>query len=339
MHILLPLLAVSAFLMSEISNYTRASFEVERVVLIVLVGLVAVATHAASHVIAASRYGTETRELVLAPWGEYNAIDAPPTPEAALNTHLSGIMANSLVCAVSACILWAAGDASISEMLVPLDSQVLLQNHDHRIVIRWAFCLNYCLVLINLVPAAPFDGSRILKAALQLVMPQLSQESIRTIVITTSRVVGVLFLAIALGLGPGDRRGFIPAWFPFTMLGIIALFPFESGSTNRARATPPRVRKEPPEEVDDESSAEDNLDFEPQAIDEEFGDGPFAQWLEERRENERVRRKEQDASDDGRVDEILARLHQLGPESLSAEDRGVLQRVSDRLRRRKQNRS
>ncbi len=46
------------------------------------------------------------------------------------------------------------------EMLVPLDSRVLLERNSHLLVVRWAFCLNYCLVVMNLIPASPFDGSR-----------------------------------------------------------------------------------------------------------------------------------------------------------------------------------
>ena len=74
----------------------------------------------------------------------------------------------------------------------------------------------------------------------------------------------------------------------------------------------------------------------------EWEDGPFAQWLEEKRELERTRRedaKESEIADERRVDEILMRLHDRGPQSLSAEDRQVLQRVSDRLRKRKEKKS
>jgi Zn-dependent protease len=344
LHITVPLLVLCAFLMSEISIYTRASFEIERVVLIVLLGLVAVATHAASHVMAAARQGIETRELVLAPWGEFHAIESPPTAEAALNTQLSGIMANALVCATSALILWLAGDRTISEMLVPLDSRVLLERNSHLLVVRWAFCLNYCLVVMNLIPASPFDGSRILKAALHLVFPRWNDDTIHNTVLITGRLVGLLLIGIAISLGTGDGRGLVPAWFPLILLGIVALFSFETpGIASPPLAKPVLVYRkseleQPVPEHAELETAVDRSDYEP-PFPEDLQDGPFAQWLQERRESERLRRQESEANDDRRADEILERLHTLGAESLSSEDRQVLERVSDRLRRRKENRS
>jgi hypothetical protein len=102
--------------------------------------------------------------------------------------------------------------------------------------------------------------------------------------------------------------------------------------------TPPAKPARPP--IDDELSEDSDSSLEiPGAEEVEWEDGPFAQWLEEKRELERNRRqelKQGELADERRVDEILARLHERGPQSLSAEDRQVLQRVSDRLRRRQQ---
>jgi stage IV sporulation protein FB len=351
LHITLPLLVLCAFLMSELSIYRRASFEIERVAFIVLLGLVAVAIHAASHVMAAARQGIVTSELILAPWGEFTPVESPSTAEAALNTQLSGIMANALMCAVSAMILWLAGDASIGEMLVPLDSRVLLQSNNHLIVIRWAFCLNYCLVLMNLIPASPFDGGRILKAALHLVMPHLSHDTVRLVTLITGRVAGVLLITLAIAVGQGDGRGLLPAWFPLTVLGIVALFSFEAPTLPgslliAARGTDRQpifkslnnTAELPPERADEWEPRAGAQSPEPSRPD-DMHEGPFAQWLQERRASERLRRQELERNDESRADEILARLHQQGPEALSAEDRRVLERVSDRIRRRQEKQS
>jgi hypothetical protein len=62
--------------------------------------------------------------------------------------------------------------------------------------------------------------------------------------------------------------------------------------------------------------------------------GPLVRWWRRRGEARQQRRREIEAQEDGRVDEILARVHQAGLESLSAEDRELLQRVSARYRHR-----
>jgi stage IV sporulation protein FB len=206
------------------------------------------------------------------------------------------------------------------------------------IVVRWMFCMNYCLVLINLIPAAPFDGGRILRSLLRLSLPKLDNEAISHSVKITGRIVGVALIAVAIGLGQGDQRGLFPAWFPLTVLGVIALFAAESSSA--ALLPPPKRPFRPPIDEDDDFSEESDSNSNlPGAEEVEWEDGPFAQWLEEKRELERNRRqelKQGELADERRVDEILARLHERGPQALSNEDRQVLQRVSDRLRRRQQ---
>jgi Zn-dependent protease len=339
LHVTLVLVMVCALLLCEsIGTYWRASFTFDRVVLIILLGLISVAAHAASHVVSAAQRGWESREIILAPWGEWSGLSLPEKAESALPLHLVGIVSNVFICAISAILLWLHGDTSISEMLVPLDSQLLLQKNHQLIVVRWLFCVNYCLVLMNLIPAAPFDGERILRALLRLSRPKLNSEEVYNCVKITGRIVGLLLIAVAIGLGQGDIRGLFPAWFPLTVLGMIALFAAETP----VPPAKPAVRPAQPEadELRDEPLDDDSDAASAEVV--EWEDGPFAQWLEEKRELERTRRQEaqlSEVADERRVDEILARLHARGPQSLSAEDRQVLQRVSDRLRRRKEKKS
>jgi Zn-dependent protease len=340
LHVTLVLVMLCTLLLCESTGtYWRASFTFDRVVLIMLLGLVSVGAHAASHIVSAARRGWETTELILAPWGEWSGIGPTSKTEGTLHLHLAGIVTNVFLCAVSALVLWLHGDTSISEMLVPLDSQLLLEKNHQLIVIRWLFCVNYCLVLMNLIPATPFDGGRILQALLRQSLPDLSDEAIGHCVNVTGRIVGLLLIIVAIGLGQGDIRGLFPAWFPLTVLGVIALFAGEvpSPAPKHAPSKPqvPAIDDNPADDTNSDSgfSSSDAIEWE---------DGPFAQWLEEKRDLERARRHESQQSelaDENRVDEILARLHEQGPQALSPDDRQVLHRVSERLRRRKKNKA
>ena len=62
-------------------------------------------------------------------------------------------------------------------------------------------------------------------------------------------------------------------------------------------------------------------------------EGPFAQWLQERRESTRKSKVETEQQEERKADEILARLHEKGIQSLSVDDRTLLERVSARIRR------
>jgi hypothetical protein len=204
---------------------------------------------------------------------------------------------------------------------------------------------------MNLIPASPFDGGRILKAALHLVMPHLSHDTVRFVTLITGRVAGVLLITLAIAVGQGDGRGLLPAWFPLTVLGIVALFSFEAPTLPgslliAARGTDRQpifnslnnTAELPPERADEWEPRAGAQVPEPSRPD-DMHEGPFAQWLQERRASERLRRQELERNDESRADEILARLHQQGPEALSAEDRRVLERVSDRIRRRQEKQS
>jgi stage IV sporulation protein FB len=74
---------------------------------------------------------------------------------------------------------------------------------------------------------------------------------------------------------------------------------------------------------------------------ERSGDGPrrrepnlVQKWLERRREEKRRRAREIEEEEERRVDEILARVKDVGLEALSPEERALLHRVSERYRNR-----
>jgi hypothetical protein len=64
--------------------------------------------------------------------------------------------------------------------------------------------------------------------------------------------------------------------------------------------------------------------------------GPFRRWLEERRQARLQHQRDLEEEEERQVDEILGRLHEFGMESLSGEERSLLQRVSQRYRHRQE---
>ena len=64
--------------------------------------------------------------------------------------------------------------------------------------------------------------------------------------------------------------------------------------------------------------------------------GPIVSWWDRRRRDREDRQRLQEAAEDGRVDEILSRVHEGGIDSLSAEERDILRRASLRYRNRDQ---
>jgi hypothetical protein len=62
--------------------------------------------------------------------------------------------------------------------------------------------------------------------------------------------------------------------------------------------------------------------------------GSVRRWLARRRHERMMQRLQQERDEEELVDVVLARLHSLGPQSLSHEDKALLERVSARYRQR-----
>ena len=67
-----------------------------------------------------------------------------------------------------------------------------------------------------------------------------------------------------------------------------------------------------------------------------FETGSYEKISQQRRQQREVRRQAREAEEDQRVDEILGRLHEMGMENLSSDERALLKRASARYRSREQ---
>jgi hypothetical protein len=130
---------------------------------------------------------------------------------------------------------------------------------------------------------------------------------------------------------PGSIEGPkpVPLWMPLVLLAIVLFFSakieveklreqelgeqqwlgydFSEGYTSLERSHEPEPEREP---------------------------GPLGRWIRRRQQVRAHRRRIAEEEEEWRVDDILARLHQSGIESLSSKDRALLHRVSARYRER-----
>jgi hypothetical protein len=120
----------------------------------------------------------------------------------------------------------------------------------------------------------------------------------------------------------------LPTWFA---LVVLAIFLFFSAQHERQRPAP-RVDNDDQPFGYDFSQGYTSLE---RSFDEAHDDaGPISRWLEERREARQKKQQEVEQEEDRRMDELLARICVQGIESLSAEERLLLERVSARYRQR-----
>lgn len=151
------------------------------------VGLIgSIALHEAGHVLVARRYGVATREIVLTPVGGSSRLQRRPTPQQELRIALAG-PAVSLMVAALLLALPGVGDGLASGTA------------RDRVWLGALALGNLLLGTLNLLPAPPFDGGRVLRAILAERVPPLTAARLTT---TAGRVLAA-GLALA-GLASGQ---------------------------------------------------------------------------------------------------------------------------------------
>ncbi|MCY3929113.1 MAG: site-2 protease family protein [Acidobacteria bacterium] len=138
---------------------------------LVVVGLLAsVVLHELGHALTARRYGIETREIVLTPIGGVARLDGYPQGLAELAIAAAGPLVNLALAMVLFFGLLVAG-------LPPWGAGAVVDLHS---ALQWLLFGNLCLFALNLLPAFPLDGGRILRSALSFLLGQERATKIAT---------------------------------------------------------------------------------------------------------------------------------------------------------------
>jgi Zn-dependent protease len=274
------------------------------------------------------RLGGKVEEIVLGPFGSWEPIESLPDARRELFAALAGPAANLAVMLLAGVLLAAVGGVNPLTMLHPLEPAKLLDGAWPLVGLKLVFWINWLLVLLNILPAAPFAGGRVLRAAVALQSPDSGPDSAAVVVALLGRAAAIVLAIIACAVYAMDQDLPAPPWFALGLLSILLFFSArQEDEATLARRREWALRNY---ELPDPGADEDGKIY---REDEEELD-VIARWREQRQEAKVRRQSELEADEERRVDEILARLHAGGLESLSPEDRAVLERVSARYRSR-----
>lgn len=276
--------------------------------------------HELAHATAAIRVGGKVDAIVVGPVGGLVPPRVPDEPEVHLFVALAGPIVHLLLAVVAAIVLAANGDTQLLALLNPLAPIDWLEGSIWIVGAKLTLWLNWLLMLVNLLPSYPFDGGPILRAML---WPALGRRTARVV---TSRVA----MALAVGLGAMallslGSDAVNPVWLPLATLGIFLFFSAQQD-----------LHVSDPEDLDDEApgyhagtSGVDLLEPMWPEIEEE---GVLVEHLQQPQERHRLA---QEAYEDARVDDILARLNDCSLSELSQEEVDVLNRASVRYKQRR----
>ena len=330
LHILLPLVALIGLLLVVESSPLQT--QVLAWALLVLV--VSVSLHELVSWITAIRFGGHGDSIILGPCGGFSQFSLPNDPPAHIATSLAGPTTSFVLMVVAACALALAGDENVLRLLNPIDPQIdrlAVTDFDSPkntstilpIIGQLTVWINCCLLLVNLLPVEPFVGERLLRSVL---WPIVGLSTARSLTSLVAVGIGVLAVLLALVLAKDATSTLVPAWFP---LAAAALLLFYGGT---------RVHQQPRCDVGlaiDQLDSDDEL-WSTGHWDDDDREAVLVEHLQDKQQEAIDRkRREREASEDARVDAILARLNEVRFEELSEEDRAILKRASRRYRQRR----
>ena len=282
-----------------------------------------VLAHELGHCAAALRVGGSAEAITIGPLGGLGYPEVPRESQPELITALAGPLMNLGILLLTLPVM-AATDISVSMLLNPIVPGALIDGAWWEVGLKLTFWINWLLLTVNLLPAIPFDGARMLRT---LLWPALDYRTAGLVAVRISKLTALGMCLLAWVVRDWQSADALPAWVPLVLLAMLVYFSAQQEGT-RLDAT----------EWDEELSS---YDFSQGYTSLERGSEParragssLRRWLETRRELRRRRRQWQEHEEERQVDGILIRLHETGMDSLSAKERALLDRVSARYRNR-----
>ena len=341
LHMFFLLFAVLTYYLVWMDQQQRNSELTAISIASVVILFLSVLLHEIGHCIVARRLGGSVDSIVLGPLGGMRPIRIPHDPQSELLAVVAGPMTSLAVCLVCFTAIAASSNSDLTNLLNPLAADAVFDDAGIGTVVAWPTILrltcwiNWILVVVNMIPAFPFDGGRACKAFLQSVRPDLEPRHAVLLVGHLARMVALGLLIAAVVFRNSVAASIAPTWLALVMLSIFVFFitrveelqptqdddpddglfgyDFSQGYTSLARSAQ--------RENDDIEDASDR-------------ESKFAGWLSQWKQKQEEKRCQIEAEEDRRLDEILARLHDVGEGGLSPEERNVLKRVSARYRSR-----
>lgn len=326
LHVLFPLTVLGALFVTRDLEQLDERFVGWALVVL----LISVALHELARIVTALRVGGQASSVVLGPIGGLSNVRLPADPPAHLLTAMAGPMTSFALLVAAACSLALSGNRDVFRLFrTPIDldpafAQWGVQFFSLELVGYLFVWINGCLLLLSLLPMEPFAGADILRGILWPVVGRTSAIAATShVALGMSVFFGISAALVARAEGPTE---FIPGWYPLATIAVLLLFGGRATLTKRQY---------------DIGLAIDEFDSDDEewvAAEWESGDreAVLVEHLQDKQQEALDRkRREQEANEDARVDDILARLHETGLEKLSEEDRAFLKRASRRYQQRR----
>ncbi len=306
-----------------------------------LVLLMSVVAHEIGHMFSLVNLGGGVNKIVLTPWGGNSDVDLPENPWAQLIVTASGPFVNLAIFMFSAALLLQTNMGSLGDFINVLRPHSFDATSGAVSLFKIAAWVNFYLFVVNLIPCFPFDGAQVVRSILELLGLDVSKIRSECAIMVLGNAVAMVTVGLALFLLDFKHGPVQPMWFFVMSAGIVLYFASRYSFELESKKA---LANHNTQEWDFDKLAADAAfygvsDDYHSGLDDPSGEDMISQsqWMTEKQEARQRELMEQESHEDRKADEILEKLHVsgMGIEGLNADERAILNRVSDRLRRRR----
>ena len=307
----------------------------------VVVLMFSILVHELGHLFAISNLGGYCGLMVLTPWGGSSEFSTHESGKARTVIHLAGPFVNGIIFLFGAMLLTRHWQAELLPLINPFRPHAFEAAEWEHSLLQIVTWINFQLLVVNLIPCFPFDGAAAIRGIIDSLNVDLPSQRTESAVMAMGHAVAFTMLGMAWLLRDSEAGTLQPAWFVLLVAGITLIFSarysyyrntiFEDSDWDEIEGSDFDV--DFPHQFDSREEEESFFEYS------EFGadaKGPYSQWLLEKQE---ARLKEDsivEAREERQADEILEKLHGRSVDCLSESERLLLNRVSERIRRRRE---
>lgn len=351
-HMLVVLFALcSSYLAWKASEWLPGTDSLTLVVSVAIGWAIALIVHDFGHAFVAANLGCNVRRFLVFPWGAQ--FEIPPTHGwNRFLIHLAGPGANLFAALVVAVSSIAMFDTRIEPSFFdPLRPDRLLESSSAwENAVRVTIWMNWFLALVNLTPAFLFDGGHLVLGLMQHLRPNSSQRQVLHNTTLITQFVGVSIVAVAVLVRAAGGNDIVPGWFGLLLFGCVLMFAsraypsdlLQRGTTrflvrsDLSSLTAVVTQRTAGDAAEQDGELGDDLDaaFDIQSGVDSEDEESLSTWLRERQLERVEQARRREADEERLADDILDKVHRSGMDSLSSDEKAILERVSQRYRSR-----
>ena len=278
----------------------------------------AVLLHEFGHVVAARLTGGSGDEIVIWPLGGLALVSPANHMRSRLLTTAAGPLVNLALCLI--CSVSLVQTVPLAELLNPISLPAPSGSLVHQLMVV-TFTVNWGLLLVNLIPVYPLDGGRLLETILT---HTLGGERGVSVYLRAGTIAAILLVMAGLILeGPPGKFVLCVGSFVLVM-GIL--------ETMRRQMHP---------EIEDSTFGYDfsqgytSLNQGTRLDESDQKQSFFARWRQMRKVERQQREELRQAEVERQLDSILDKVHEQGLQSLTKDERSVLEQASSQYQKRR----